>query len=324
MFRFRLTIDRYVTQEELQKLISALTFLKEGDTLSITQGEPEEKPVVKEEPNIKPFTNVIEKEEPHLPTTVPVVAQKEQLLLPDIIPTPSSTPNTDKLIEKAKSRISRSEKINNAITKVSEMFPDYADSLDLMFTQMEWRSRKDTWRLYTLSELSDFLVIPKEDLPKVMSKICAQTNYDIRPFQNDQIFLPKTFNDVAKEEEEQRKEIEDLNRKQTGDPNIGNGRMIVENRGILTETQMLKYIEKLDWSNPNKYSCLTNYELFDYFGIKEDMRNSMSLIRAIKKYHPEWNLAPYPVVAKYGISRIVNRFPFPRDPDPAHPFPEGR
>jgi hypothetical protein len=54
------------------------------------------------------------------------------------------------------------------------------------------------------------------------------------------------------------------------------------------------------------------------------MRNSMSLIRAIKKYHPEWNLAPYPVVAKYGISRIVNRFPFPRDPDPTHPFPEGR
>ena len=324
MFRFRLTIDRYVTQEELQKLISTLTFLKEGDTLSITQGEPEEKPVVKEEPNIKPFTNVIEKEGPHLPTTVSVVPPKEQLLLPDIIPTPSSTPKTDKLIEKAKSRISRSEKINNAITKVSEMFPDYADSLDLMFTQMEWRSHKDTWRLYTLSELSDFLVIPKEDLPKVMSKICAQTNYDIRPFQNDQIFLPKTFNDVAKEEEEQRKEIEDLNRKQTGDPNIGNGRMIVENRGILTETQMLRYIEKLDWSNPNKYSCLTNYELFDYFGIKEDMRNSMSLIRAIKKYHPEWNLEPYPVVAKYGISRIVNRFPLPRDPDPTHPFPEGR
>lgn len=323
MFRFRLTIDRYVTQEELQQIISALTFLKEGDTLSITKGELEEKSVVKEELNIKPCTKVVEKEGPHFPTTVPVVPN-EQLLLPNITPAPSSTPKTDKLIEKAKSRISRSEKVNNAITKVSEMFPDYADSLDLMFTQMEWRSHKDNWRLYTLSELSDFLVIPEEDLPKVMSKICAQTNYDIRPFQNNQIFLPKTFNDVAKEEEEHIKEIEDLNRKQTGDPNIGNGRMIVENRGILTENQMLRYIEKLDWDNHNKYSCLTNYELFDYFGIKEDMRNSMSLIRAIKKYHPEWNLAPYPIVTKYGISRIVNRFPLPRDPDLTHPFPEGR
>ena len=54
MFRFRLTIDRLVTQEELQKLVSALTFLKEGDTLSITQGESKEKPFIKPFPSPVP------------------------------------------------------------------------------------------------------------------------------------------------------------------------------------------------------------------------------------------------------------------------------
>jgi hypothetical protein len=214
--------------------------------------------------------------------------------------------------------------MNTFITKLSELFPDYAESLDLMFTTMDWSSHKDNWRLYSEDELSDLVVIPKGDLNKIMVKLSSLSFGDIRGFYNGYVLFPKTYDDLAKEEAAQRKEIEELNRKQTGDPNIGNGRTIVESRGILTESEFLKVIEKLDWSNPDKYAALTNYELFNYFGIKEDIRNSMAFMRAVKKYHPEWELKPYNITTQFGISRTVNRFPLPKETDSDYPFPKGR
>ena len=189
---------------------------------------------------------------------------------------------------------------------------------------MDWSSHKDTWRLYSVEELSDFIVIPKEDINKVMSRFCTLSCGDVRSFYDDQILLPKTFDDIANEEKAKREEIEKINIQKTGDPHIGPGVKIVENKGVLTEVQFLKLLEKLNWEDTKKYSALTNYEFFNYFNIKEDMRNSMALIRAIKKYHPEWELKPYYVTTQYGISRIVNRFPLPKEPDPNHPFPKGR
>ena len=326
MFRFKLTIDRLVTQEELQDLIASLTFLKDGDTLSIIKEDKQTAPVVKTVTPIleeHPFTNIIPEEKPHLPTVIQVQDTTEPVIAPK---KESATPKTDKLLSKAKerTRIPRAEKVNTIITTLSVEFPDYSESLDLLFTVMDWSSHKDNWRLYSVDEVSDLIVIPKGDLNKIMTRFCTLSGGDIRGFYNDYALLPKTYDELAKEEAAQRKEIEDLNREQTGDPNIGNGRKIIESRGILTEGQFLTILEKLNWDDPNKYAFLTNYELFNYFGIKEDMRNSMALIRVIKKYHPEWKLQPYTITTQYGISRLVNRFPLPKETDSDHPFPKGR